>query len=149
MGFTRDTVKNARNLFVVVEDLPVVPGWTLPQPNSSFFALRRFIRGAAPWLLTDLGSLELWQVFGWAGVLIVSLVIGRLAAELVIRVMLRLVRTRDPQGDRRTFRYAVWGAIAFSLYKLLIPAIGLTDVAKQISVGVTGMLLIASLTWLS
>ena len=35
-----------------------------------------------------------------------------------------------------------------SIYKLSIPVIGLSDQAKQVSVGVTGVLLITSLMWL-
>ena len=146
--FTRETVQNARNLFIVIEDLPTADGWTLPLPHSSFFALRRFIRGIAPWLLTDLGSIEIWQIFGWAAVLLVSLTLGFLMTELLMRAVLRIVGTRDAHRDLRTFRYAVLGAIGFSIYKLLIPAIGLTDVAKQISVGTTGVLLVISLMWL-
>ncbi len=147
-AFTPETVRNVRNLFVVVEDLPAIAGGTLPIPPSSFFALRQHVRDLAPSLLADLGPLEIWQALGWAAVLAISLGVGLVAAEAVMRLFLAVFGSGDAVAERRTFRFAVWGAIAFSVYKLLIPAIGLEDVAKQVSVGVTGVLLVASLMWL-
>lgn len=146
--FTPETVRNVRNLFVVVEDLPAIMVSTLPIPPSSFFALRQHVRDLAPSLLADLGPLEVWQAIGWVAVLVISLVVGLVAAEVLMRAFLGLFGSIDAAAERRTFRVAVWGAIAFSVYKLLIPAIGLEDIAKQISVGVTGVLLVVSIMWL-
>ena len=146
--FTQETVRNARALFVVIEDLPPVAGPTLPSPSSLFFDVRSRIRAFAPALLTQFGPLEAWQVIGWGAVFLVSMGLGLLLTEVVMRMTLRVLGTRDAVADRRSFRFAVWGAIGFSVYKLLIPVVGLSETAKQLSVGATGVLLVLSLMWL-
>ncbi len=147
-AFTKETVRNARELFEVMEDLPPSVGRALPLPPSPFFSLRGWVQTIAPSLLTNLGPLEIWQAIGWVVVLAVSIGIGLVATEIVMRLALGIFGSQDAVADRRTFRFAVLGAISFAIYKVLIPVIGIADELKQFSVGATGILLIASLMWL-
>ncbi len=146
--FTADTVREARDLYVLVEDMPAVGGEKLPAPASLFFDIRRGVRGVAPVMLAQLGTLELWQIAGWAAVILIALAVGYGLARIVLAVLIRLVGGDDPQAERRAFRWPLWGVLAFSLYKLMIPAIGLPELATRFSVGATGVLLALSMMWL-
>lgn len=95
-----------------MENLPALRGRTLPAPPSAFFALRRHVRAVAPSLLTDLGPLEAWQVLGWIAVLVVSLGLGLIAIEIVMRLAICVVGTVNAAADRRSFRFAVWARSA-------------------------------------
>ena len=147
--FTGDTVREARDLYVLVEDMPAVGGEKLPVPSSVFFDIRRGVRGVAPAMLTQIGTLEAWQIVGWGAVILIALAVGYGLARIVLGVLIRLAGSDDPRAERRAFRWPLWGVLAFSLYKLMIPAIGLPELATRFSVGATGVLLALSLMWLS
>ncbi|MCJ2053911.1 hypothetical protein, partial [Methylobacterium sp. J-070] len=122
--FTGETVARARDIYVVAEDLPELAGRKLPVPPSLFFDLRRRIRGTAPVLLTQVGDLEVWQIIGWTAVLVVALALGYLLGRLMLGVLCPVLGGADPERFRQTLQWPLWGTLGFSLYKLMIPAIG-------------------------
>ncbi len=146
--FTDDTVRQARDLYVVVEDMPAVGGEKLPAPSSAFFSVRQGVRSVAPLMLTQIGSLEVWQIVGWAAVILIAFAGGNILARIILTALIRLVGSDDPQAERRAFRWPLSGVLTFSLYKLMIPAIGLPELATRFSVGATGVLLALSTMWL-
>lgn len=148
-AFTAETVASARDLFIVMEDMPPRAGRKLPTPPSVYFEIRHRIRGLAPVMLTQFETLELWQIIGWALVLAVACAAGYLAMRLLLGALCRVLGGAEPGRLRRDLRWPLWGTLGLSLYKLIIPALGLPEGAKQISVGATGTALALSLTWLS
>ena len=146
--FNDDTVARARDLFIVAEDLPPLAGRKLPAPPSIFFDIRRGIRSLAPAMLTQIGSLEIWQIIGWAGVFLVASALGYVVTRILLGPLGRVFGRANPEQFRRRLRWPLWGTLAFSLYKLMIPAIGLPDYAKRFSVGSTGTALALSIMWL-
>jgi small-conductance mechanosensitive channel len=147
--FTAETAATARDLYVAVEDMPIVKRGTLPAPPSRFFTVRQTIRDLAPPLLMQIGTLELWQIAGWALVLLLSAAIGFGLMKIILFATSRVV----PDGLRRNagmsaFHWSLWGTASCIVYKMLMPAIGLPDLAGQLSIGISGVLLAASVMWL-
>ena len=141
-----DTVQTARELYIAVEDMPSLSGAAIPAPPSAYFKLRQWVRDQSPALLTAVGLLEVWQILGWAGILVVSFLLALLLSALILNVLRRLIGGRQ-QTAERDFRWPLWLSITFSIYKLLIPVIGLPETVKRISVGTTGVLLALALMW--
>jgi MscS family membrane protein len=143
--FSQDTVRSARDLYVAVEDIPKLGNAALAT-NSGYFAIRRWVRDAVPRLLGMIGVLELWQLIGWIAVFALSLLLGFLVSALVLAVMRRSMG-RHQYDAERDFRWPLWMALTFSIYKLVIPVIGLPELANRFSVGATGVLLAIALMW--
>ncbi len=141
-----DTVQTARELYIAVEDMPSLSGAAIPAPPSAYFKLRQWVRDQSPALLTAVGLLEVWQILGWAGILVVSFLLALLLSAIILNVLRRLIGGRQ-QTAERDFRWPLWLSITFSIYKLLIPVIGLPETVKRISVGTTGVLLALALMW--
>ena len=141
-----DTVKSARGLYIAVEDMPSLSGSALPAPPSAYFRLRQWVRDQSPALLTAVGDLEVWQILGWIAILVVSLLLALLSSMLILQILRRVIGGRR-QTAERDFRWPLWLSLTFSIYKLLIPVIGLPETVKQISVGTTGVLLALALMW--
>lgn len=146
--FTADTVRKARDLYVAVEEMPTADGKGLPAPPSVFFKVRKWVRGVASPMLTQVGPLEAWQIAGWAVVILAAIGLGWLIARGLLMFLVRAVGEADPKATRRAFRWPLWGTATFLVYNALVPALGLPDLATRVSVGVTGVLLALSVMWL-
>jgi MscS family membrane protein len=147
--FTSETAATARDLYVAVEDMPIARRGTLPAPPSRFFTVRQTIRDIAPPLLMQIGSLELWQIAGWGIVILTSAAIGFGLMRLILFVTSRIA----PDGLRRkagmrAFHWSLWGTASCLVYKMLMPAIGLPDLAGRLSIGASGVLFAVSIMWL-
>ncbi|GEP10865.1 mechanosensitive ion channel family protein [Methylobacterium gnaphalii] len=146
--FTPETVRNARNLYIAVEEMPTSETKSLPAPPSVFFKVRKWVRGVAPPMLTEFGPLEAWQIAGWATIIVLAIGLGWLIARAILVFLLHAVGKADPRAARRAFRWPLWGTVVFLVYNALVPALGLPDLATRISVGVTGVMLAVSVMWL-
>jgi MscS family membrane protein len=144
--FDLNTVRTARDLFVAVEDMPALAGASASTSVSSYFGLRQWVRDFAPALLSPIAGLEAWQAFGWMMVLVVSFVLA-FASSAVLLAALRRVSGEAHSLDERELRWPLRLALTFSIYKLIIPVVGLPEVATQFSVGVTGVVLAIALMW--
>ncbi|MCJ2048767.1 mechanosensitive ion channel family protein, partial [Methylobacterium sp. J-070] len=71
-----------------------------------------------------------------------------LLGRLMLGVLCPVLGGADPERFRQTLQWPLWGTLGFSLYKLMIPAIGLPEYAKRFSVGATGTALVVSIVWL-
>lgn len=146
--FSAQTVRNARDLYVVVEDMPAVDGARLPPPPSLFFKVRKWVRGAAPVMLTQVGPLEAWQATGWVTVAALAIVLGYGLARMLLFAAVRLAGVEDRRAASRALRWPLWGTVACGLYGAMMPAIGLPELLARVSVGTTGVLLALSAMWL-
>ena len=145
--FDSNTVRTARDLFVAVEDMPVLGSSDSSVPRSAYFSLRRWIRDFSPTLLSPIGALEAWQVAGWILVLVVSFALA-LASSAILLAILRRVKGGERYSSQLVeLRWPLGLSLMFSIYKLLIPIIGLPILVTQFSVGVTGAILAIALMW--
>ena len=144
--FNADTVQTARKLYIAVEDMPSLSGAALPAPPSAYFRLRQWVRDESPALLTAVGLLEVWQILGWSGILVVSFLLALPLSAAMLGILRRVIGGRQRTAER-DFRWPFWLSITFSIYKLLIPLIGLPETVKRISVGTTGVCLALALMW--
>lgn len=143
--FSAETVRGARDLYAAIEDMPVADQAPAPPP-SRFFQVRQAIRDNIPALLRRVGQVELWQVLG-----VVLILAAAFAASFVLAWPLLALLRRAVGGQERTaeyeFRWPLRLALTFSLYKLLVPVLGLPEAAGRVSIGASGVLLAASAMW--
>ena len=83
---SRETVEALRPLYAAFETMPPDPE-AAAAPPSGFFALRQWIGGESPELLSRLGPVEAWQVLGIALVLIGGWLGGLLAGWPAATIM--------------------------------------------------------------
>lgn len=144
--FTVDTVRSARDLYTAIEDMPEVEGGALPDVPTTYFRIRRWVHDAAPSLFARVGQLEAWQGIGIVAVLACSLAIAFAVGWLLLGVLRRAVGGRQVTAERDV-RWPLRIALAFLLYQLAVPALGLPEEARRISNGVTGVLLALAVMW--
>jgi MscS family membrane protein len=144
--FDANSVRTARDLFVAVEDMPALASAGPSAPRSGYFRLRRWISDFSPALLRPVGSLEAWQAVGWVLVLAVSFGLA-LALSAVLLAILRRATGGEHSSTELELRWPLRLSLTFSIYKQLIPFIGLPDLAKRFSVGATGVVLAIALMW--
>lgn len=104
-----DTVANARELFLSLEDMPLAPGLEQPEP-SGFLKLRSWIRSIDRDLLDRLGGVEIWQWIVLGTVLIGVVLIDVLAIALFRRIARAAPRAR-PEGEEETPQSGTWGYV--------------------------------------
>ena len=144
--FSADTVRTARDLYIAVEDMPTLAGTALGSQTNSYFRLRRWVRDHYPQMFRTFGVLELWQIIGWIIVLCLAFVLALLVSAILAAAIRLLIGGRRLTAEHE-FRWPLRFALTFSIYKLLIPAIGLPELVKRISIGTTGLLLALSVMW--
>ena len=144
--FTAETVRAARDLYTAIEDMPEVEGGALPDVQSTYMTLRRFVRDTAPALFAHIGPLEAWQGLGILVLLAGSFVAAFVLGWLVMAVLRLAVGGRQLEAER-DLRWPLRLALAFLLYQFAMPALGLPDGAKRISIGVTGVALALAVMW--
>ena len=144
--FSADTVRTARDLYIAVEDMPTLAGTALGSQTNSYFRLRRWVRDHYPQMFRTVGVLELWQIIGWIIVLCLAFVLALLVSAILAAATRLLIGGRRLTAEHE-FRWPLRFALTFSIYKLLIPAIGLPELVKRISIGTTGLLLALSVMW--
>jgi MscS family membrane protein len=110
--FTPDTLRNIRNLYAAVDEMPIEAGMPPSPPENTYFAMRDWIGRRAPNLLRLLGPMERWQ---WLG-LAINLAIGLLSGILLSRVLGWLVHAwRRDSGSILGVLVAAWAPAAFLL----------------------------------
>ena len=144
--FTAETVRAARDLYTAIEDMPEVEGGALPDVQSTYMTLRRFVRDTAPALFAHIGPLEAWQGLGILVLLAGSFVAAFVLGWLVMAVLRLAVGGRQLEAER-DLHWPLRLALAFLLYQLAVPALGLPGDAKRISIGVTGVALALAVMW--
>jgi MscS family membrane protein len=132
-----------------VEDMPALASAGSSAPKSGYFRLRRWIRDFSPTLLRPVGSLEAWQAAGWVLVLAVSLGLAFALSAVLLAILRRASRAFGGKhsSTEPDLRWPLRLSLTFSIYKQLIPIIGLPDLAKRFSVGATGVVLAIALMW--
>jgi len=96
--FSSETITAAPAIFEAIENLPLAPGLTAPEPFSEYFRLRDFVGDLSPRLLERGFLLAHWQWIAIALAAVVALVVAVLAG-LVVRLVWRLV---PPAGERES-----------------------------------------------
>jgi MscS family membrane protein len=144
--FTSDTVQASRDLYAAVEDMPRLSDEPSSSSGSAYFVFRDWIRSHCPIMLDRFGELEAWQAVGWVAVFAISFLLGFALGALILAIMRRLIGGAEYDAERQ-FRWPLRLALTFSIYKLIIPVIGLPEIAKRFSVGGTGVLLALALMW--
>ena len=144
--FTTETVRAARDLYTAIEDMPEVEGGALPDVPSTYMSIRRFVRDTAPALFARVGPLEAWQGLGIIALLTAGFAAAFVAGWIVMAVLRRAVGGRQ-LGSERDLRWPLRLTIAFLLYQFAVPALGLPEDAKRVSIGVTGVMLALAVMW--
>ncbi len=144
--FTEGAVRQARDVYTAIEDMPVTEDGTLPPLRSRYFRAHRFVHDNAPVLLTRIGDMEAWQLLGVLAMLAASAVAALLIGALVLAVLRRIVGGRQVPAERE-LRWPLVLALTFAIYKLLAPSLGLHERANRISTGVSGVLLALAVMW--
>jgi len=144
--FDADTVRTARDVYTAIEDMPEVEGGALPDVPSTYMQIRRWVRDAAPALFVRIGPLEAWQGVGVLALLLGCFAIATAAGWLLL-TLLRLAVGGRQGASERDFRWPLRLAIAFLLYSLAIPVLGLPEAVKRVSTGATGVILALAVMW--
>ena len=144
--FTADTVRAARDLYTAVEDMPEVESGVLPDVPTNYFRIRRWVRDAAPSLFARFGPLEAWQGIGVVALLAGSLAVAYAAGWLLLVFLRRAVGGRQATAERE-LRWPLRIVLAFLIYQLAVPALGLPEDARRVSTGATGVLLALAAMW--
>jgi len=144
--FDAQTVRRARDLFIAVENMPVVTGDVLPEPHSSYFLARRWVHDNIPTLLGRIGPLEAWQIIGVALLLALAF-IGAWLLSVVLLGVLRVVVGGNIIESERKVGWPLRLTLMLVLYRFFIPALGLPERTNQFSVGATGVALAISVIW--
>ena len=144
--FTEGSVRQARDVYTAIEDMPVTEDGTLPPLRSPYFRAHRFIHDHAPALLTRIGDLEAWQLVGVLAMLAAGAAAAVLLGVLLLTLLRRVVGGRQIPAERE-LRWPLGLALTFAIYKLLAPNLGLHERANRISTGVSGILLAIAVMW--
>lgn len=144
--FTADTVGAARELYTAIEDMPEVNGGAFPDVPSTYMRIRRWVRDVAPALSARIGSLEAWQGIGVLALLAGSFAIAFAAGWFILTLLRWAVGGRQAAAEHE-FRWPLRLALAFLLYHLAIPALGLPEEAKRVSTGATDVILALAVMW--
>lgn len=136
--FTTQTVKDARELYLVTERLPppiaTPPGMI---PDSTFFKLRGFVADHAPFLLERFRQIEYWQIILGLLFLAAAFSIGKLVARIVCAALDRLPGTRPLPGY---FRWSLVIVSALALGYNVPGAIGLAAGFREYTAPLWGVL---------
>lgn len=144
--FTSETVRTAGELFAAFEDMPVASRGMLPSPASAFFALREHIHSVSPWLLERTWSLENWQLVGVVLVVLFAFAIATGLAAIVLWIYRRDER-RLELADGQSIRWPLRLALTAVVWKLLVPALGLPETAREVTRPVTSLVLAICAVW--
>jgi MscS family membrane protein len=110
--FTPDTLRNIRNLYAAMDDMPQADGIRPASAENFYFAMRDQIANRFPRLLNLLGPLELWQ---W--LLLAFFVIGSILTGWLTYLLLgwTLFRPLELQRAEKPITRAIvkWSTIAF------------------------------------
>jgi small-conductance mechanosensitive channel len=125
----RETVEALRPLYAAFERMPPDPeAVSAVPPPSGFFAIRHWIGGHAPALLTRLGPVEAWQIVGIALVLLAGWVAGLFAGWPAV-ALLRWA-TGTPAAEAARVRWPARLAAASGLWLMGSGVLGLPDVVQ-------------------
>jgi len=144
--FTADTVRSARDLYTAIEDMPEVDGGALPDVPAPYFQLRRWVRGVAPGLFARIGPLEAWQGIGVLILLAASFVVAFAAGWVLLAALRRAVGGRQLASEHE-FRWPLRLLLAFTLFHVAVPFLGLPEEAKRVTTGATGVILAVAAMW--
>lgn len=144
--FTADSVRGARDLYTAIEDMPEVDGGFATDVPSSYMQVRRWVRATSPSLFSRIGSLELWQIFGIAVLLLASFAAAYVVSWIVVALLRLLVGGRQVASERE-FRWPLRLATAFLLYSAVVSVLGLPEAVKRISTGATGVIIAVAMVW--
>jgi len=144
--FDKDTIHSARELYTAIEDMPEVEGGALPDVPSTYMRLRRWVRDVSPALFTRVGPLEAWQGVGVLALLAGSLAIAFAVGWFVLTVLRWAVGGRQAAAEHE-FRWPLRLALAFLLYHIAAPVLGLPEDAKRVSTGATDVILALAVMW--
>ncbi len=144
--FTADTVRSARELYTAIEDMPEVEGGALPDVPSTYMQIRRWVRDVSPALFARIGPLEAWQGVGILALLAASFAAAYAAGWFVLTILRQAVGGKQAAAEHE-FRWPLRLALAFLLYHLAIPVLGLPEEAKRVSTGATDVILALAVMW--
>jgi small-conductance mechanosensitive channel len=126
----QETVEALRPLYAAFERMPPDPEAAAQAPApSGFFALRQWIGGHAPSLLSRLGPVEAWQLLGIALVLVAGCLVGLLAGWPAA-VLMRWLGQATPSEAAR-LRWPARLAAASGLWLVGSGVLGLPDVVQS------------------
>ncbi|MCB1125977.1 MAG: mechanosensitive ion channel family protein [Verrucomicrobiae bacterium] len=149
--FTADTLHHIRALYAAIEDMPAERGAPGAEDASSYFAVRREVRGSVPALLHPLGPMELWQWLALAVFLLTSLSLAMAVSGLILWTLRRRKGAPTAFSTRRQQLMVTWplrSTFAGFLWYLKIGMLGLPEVVAGPFRSVAGTLAIASAVWL-
>ena len=139
-------MRSARDLYTAIEDMPEVDGGALPDVPTPYFQLRRWVRGVAPSLFARIGPLEAWQGVGILALLAGSFAIAFAAGWVLLAALRRAVGGRQLASEHE-FRWPLRLLLAFLLFHVAVPVLGLPEEAKRVTTGGTGVILALAAMW--
>ena len=144
--FTAGTVRDIRTLYAAVEAMPLAGAQVVSLPPSTFFAVRGWLSSNYPASLQPFGPVEQWQATG----AVLGILICLAAAWLLAQIIGRLIRW-DLGGTtlsaERALRWPLRLALAASLFKLFIPALGWPEAVRQYSAPIHAVIIAGFGVW--
>jgi small-conductance mechanosensitive channel len=144
--FTPETVDEARDLYAAVGSMPLAGTGMLRTPSTPFFAARHLMVLYAPWSLHRVGSVEQWQAAGAVVLLLAAFVLACLLAWLLLLLWAATLEERG-QAMRPPITWPLRIALAFLVWKLAMPVLGLPHAVRWFTDPASAALLALGMAW--
>lgn len=150
--FTAETLNKLPELYLALEDLPVVAGLENSEPLTNFFRIRQEIAHFSPLLIERMFLFENWQWIGLIFVFAAGVVSALLVDAIMVGVLSWLYRTSSFELRRQIKTRFVWPLrilIAGLVWFTGLGALGMPDQTLTLVQTVNQLIIVVGATYLS
>ncbi|WP_270935632.1 mechanosensitive ion channel family protein [Falsiroseomonas oryzae] len=143
---TADSVAALRPLYGALEAMPTDPESSAMLPEATgYFAVRQWVSGLSPWLVTRLGPIETWQVIGILGLVAAGWLLGFLVGRPATMLFAWLAGI--PRAEARAIRWPARLAAASGLWLVGSNWLGLPDLVQGGLLALFSITLAVAMAW--